>query len=122
MSISVKISVKIPACGEPQEYAEHELQVSPRTYECHQTLHPVLTCHRCQWAEGLGVPLQPMCETKLPEGHIPTSGGMTLAPVMKCHILFASSFYNNVSISNYKTSTCKMTNELRKICKDAVMT
>jgi len=120
MSINSTISVQIPACGEPQKYTEHELQASPRTYVRHQTVHLVPTCHRCQWAEELGVPRRLMCETKPPEGHTPTLGGMTLAPEKKCLISDGSSFY--VSTTNYKASNFRRNNELGKICKEVVVT
>jgi hypothetical protein len=100
MSINSTISVQIPACDEPQKYIEHGLQASPRTYVCHQTVHLVPTYHRCQWDEELGVPLQLMFETKPPADHTPTSGGMTLAPAMKCLILYCSSIF--ISTSDYK--------------------
>jgi hypothetical protein len=61
-----------------------------------------------------------MCETKPPEGHTPTLGGMTLAPEMKCLISYGSSFY--ISTANNKASNFRMNNELEKICKEVVLT
>jgi hypothetical protein len=73
-------TVERPACGELQENAECEQKVIQGTRVCHQRECRVLTCHTHLWAEVLGVPLRPTCDTELPEGQNPAWGGTTPAP------------------------------------------